>query len=117
MCSQDNNPAFFVEGCVEYVTNLNDTLLYKQRLAIAKNYRDTLNYSDLVINNKDFYGRYSDANYSVCGVLVKYLIDNFGVDAFKKYCLAGNKAVTTKKISKKDFDEIIIGYRQWLNTQ
>ena len=83
--SQQNNPAFFIEGCVEYVTDLNDTSLYKKRLAIAKKYRDTINYTDLIINNKNFYGQYSDANYSVCGVFVKYILDNFGVDTFKKY--------------------------------
>ncbi len=94
---QENNPAFFIEGCVEYVTDLNDTPLYKQRLSAAKKLQDTLKYEDLIIDNKDFYGQYSEANYSVCGVFVKYLIDRYGVDKFKRYCLA----IIRKKLQKK----------------
>lgn len=114
---QDNNPAFFVEGCVEYVTNLNDSSVYRQRVEIAKKFKDSLNYADLIINNKDFYGQYSDADYSICGVFVKYIIDSYGVEAFKKYCLAGNKQVTTKEIFKKDFGDVVNGYKEWLNKE
>ncbi len=114
---QDNNPAFFVEGYVEYVTNLNDSALFKKRVATAKLYRDTLNYTDLIINNKDFYGQYSEANYSICGIFVKYIIDNFGVQAFKKYCVASNKMITTKNVFKTDFESMIAGYKKWLDEQ
>ena len=114
---QDNNPAFFVEGCVEYVTNLNDTTLYRQRLNIAKNFKDSLNYSDLIIGNKDFYGRYSSENYSICGVFVKYIIDSFGVETFKQYCLQADKQVNTKKIFKIDFETLAQGYKDWLGKQ
>jgi hypothetical protein len=115
--SQENNPAFFIEGCVEYMTDLNDTSLYKERLTIAKKYKDTLNFADLIINNKDFYGQYSGKNYSVCGVFVKYIIDNFGVDTFKEYCFAKDKTVATKKLFKKDFLELLQGYKTWLDAQ
>jgi hypothetical protein len=114
---QDNNPAFFVEGCVEYVTNLNDKALFKQRIDIAKNFRDSLNYADLIISNKDFYGKYSAANYSICGIFVRYLIDQFGVENFKKYCLVGNKQVNTKVIFKIDFEGLVLGYKNWLDKQ
>ncbi|WP_462252963.1 hypothetical protein [Ferruginibacter sp.] len=114
---QDNNPAFFVEGCVEYVTNLNDSNLLKQRLAIAKKFKDSLNYTDLIINNKDFYGQYSEANYSICGIFVKYIIDNFGVEAFKKYCITANKKANTKNAIKVDFIDIVNGYKIWLDKQ
>lgn len=114
---QDNNPAFFVEGCVEYVTNINDNALFKERMGIAKKYKDTLNYTDLIINNKDFYGQYSQANYSICGIFVKYIIDNFGVDAFKKYCLTSNKQGATKDIFKNDVEDVINGYKNWLDKQ
>lgn len=114
---QDNNPAFFVEGCVEYVTNINDSILFRQRIEIAKKFKDTLNYADLVINNRDFYGQYSAANYSVCGIFVRYIIDRFGVDAFKQYCLAGNKKEKTKEILNIDFDSLVNGYKAWLDTQ
>ena len=115
--SQDNNPAFFVEGSVEYVTNINDSGVLKERLVIAKKYKDSLNYTNLVINNKDFYGQYSSANYSVCGIFVKYLIDKYGVNTFKKYCLTGDKQVATKDIFKEDFEDIVGGYRNWLERQ
>jgi hypothetical protein len=114
---QDNNPAFFVEGCVEYVTNLNDKKLFTKRIGVAKKFKDTLNYAGLIIDNRDFYGQYSAANYSVCGVLVKYIIDTFGVEAFKKYCLAGNKKAATKDIFKIDFETLVSGYKNWLDTQ
>jgi len=114
---QDNNPAFFVEGSVEYVTNINDDTLYRQRVKVAKKFKDTLNYTDLIINNRDFYGRYSQANYSICGVFVKYLVDGYGVEAFKKYCLAPNKKVTTKAIYNIDFDELVSRYKGWLEGQ
>lgn len=114
---QDNNPAFFVEGCVEYVTNLNDKNVFKKRVDIAKKFKDTLSYADLIINNRDFYGQYSEANYSVCGVFVKYIIDKFGIEAFKKYCLTGNKKNKTKDIFKKDFDTLVNDYKAWLDTQ
>jgi hypothetical protein len=114
---QDNNPAFFVEGCVEYVTNINDSTLFRQRIEIAKKFKDTLNYTDLIINNKDFYGQYSEANYSICGVFVKYLIDQYGVETFKKYCLVGDKKATTKDVFKIGFDEIVRRYKSWLENQ
>jgi hypothetical protein len=114
---QDNNPAFFVEGCVEYVTNLNDSSLYKKRIETAKKFKDTLNYTGLIINNSNFYGQYSEANYSICGVFVKYIVDKFGVEAFKKYCMTGNKKVKTKDIFKIDFDTLVNDYKIWLDTQ
>lgn len=114
---QDNNPAFFVEGCVEYVTNLNDKDLYKKRVETAKKFKDSLNYTDLIINNKDFYGQYSEANYSICGVFVKYIIDKFGVETFKKYCLTGSKNENTKDIFNMDFKTLISNYKVWLDTQ
>lgn len=113
---QDNNPAFFVEGCVEYVTNLNDKDLYAKRIEVARKFRDTLNYTDLIINNRDFYGQYSSANYSICGVFVKYLIDKFGVEAFKEFCLTDNKKIKTKDIFKIDFDTLVDDYKSWLTT-
>jgi hypothetical protein len=114
---QDNNPAFFVEGCVEYVTNLNDKDLLKKRVETARKFKDTLNYADLIINNKNFYGQYSEANYSICGVFVKFMVDKFGVEAFKKYCLTGNKSLTTIGIFKVDFETLVNNYKTWLDTQ
>lgn len=114
---QDNNPAFFVEGCVEYVTNLNDKDLFNKRIEIAKKFKDTLNYTDLIINNRDFYGQYSEANYSICGVFVKYIIDNFGVEVFKKYCLTDKKEATRIDTFKIDFDTLINNYKIWLAAQ
>lgn len=111
---QDNNPAFFVEGCVEYVTNLNDPGLYAKRVSTAKKFRDTLNYADLIIRNKDFYGQYSAANYSVCGVFVQYLVSRFGVDAFKRYCLAPDKRKAANEFFKEGFDAVVEGYKKWL---
>jgi len=112
---QDNNPAFFVEGCVEYATNINDSSLFRQRIEIAKKFKDTLNYTDLIINNKDFYGQYSEANYSICGIFVKYIIDKFGVETFKKYCLTSNKQVSTKDIFKINFPDLVKEYKSWLD--
>lgn len=114
---QDNNPAFFVEGCVEYVTNINDKALFTKRISIAKKFRDSLNYSDLIVNNKDFYGKYSAENYSICGIFVKFIIDKFGVNRFKQYCLAGNKTVTTKEIFDTGFADIVSQYKGWLDKQ
>lgn len=114
---QDKNPAFFIEGCVEYVTNLNDKELYKKRITIAKEFRDSLKYTDLIINNQDFYGQYSDGNYSISGVFVKYLIDKFGVEKFKNYCLTADKKNKTKNIFKIDFDQLVAGYKNWLDGQ
>ena len=114
---QDNNPAFFVEGCVEYVTNINDSTLFRQRIEIAKKFKDTLSYTDLIINNKDFYGQYSEANYSICGIFVKYLVDKFGVDTFKRYCLASNKQFSTKDIFKIQFKALVDEYKIWLDKE
>lgn len=112
---QDHNPAFFVEGCVEYVTGLNDTALFRKRVGIARQYRDSLNYEYLIIKNKDFYGQYSSANYSVCGVFVKYLIDNYGVDRFKQYCLAADKSQAASSIFGRGFAELVQGYYKWVD--
>jgi hypothetical protein len=114
---QDNNPTFFIEGCVEYVANINDSTLLRQRMEIAKKLKDTLNYADLIINNKDFYGQYSESNYSVCGIFVKYLIDKYDVETFKKYCLASNKQASTKDIFKINFEELVQEYKNWLDKQ
>ncbi len=114
---QDNNPAFFVEGSVEYVTNLNDRALFTKRIETAKKFKDSLNYTDLIINNRDFYGQYSEANYAICGVFVKYIIDKFGIESFKKYCLAVNKREQANTIFKTGFKEVLDGYKAWLDTQ
>lgn len=114
---QDNDPAFFVEGSVEYVTNLNNKDLLNKRIGIAKKFRDSLNYTDLIINNKDFYGQYSDANYSVCGVFVKFIMENYGVEAYKKYCLTSNKSDATKEIFNTDFGSLVNKYKTWLDSQ
>jgi hypothetical protein len=114
---QDNNHAFFIEGCVEYVTNMNDSNLFQHRLLIAKNYRDSLNYIDLITGSQDFYGQYSDANYSICGIFVMYIVDEFGVEAFKRYCLASDKKTATRSIFKKEMEAFTNGYKVWLDTQ
>ena len=80
-------------------------------------YKDTLNYSDLIINNRGFYGQYSEGNYSICGIFVKYIVDNFGMEAFKKYCLLNDKQLRTSDIFKKDFIDIIDSYKGWLDNQ
>lgn len=114
---QDNNPAFFVEGCVEYVTNLNDQKLYNDRLVIAKSNSDALNYDDLIDKNKDFYGQNSNANYSICGIFVKFIIDTYGVESFKKYCLSANKKIDAETIFKIPFDKFISEYKNWIKKQ
>lgn len=114
---QDNNPAFFVEGCVEYVTNLNDNAVFKERVAIALKTKDSLNYTGLVIDNKDFYGQYSSYNYSVCGVFVKYIVDTWGVEAFKKFCLSADKQQASVTLFKTSFANVVAGYKNWLLTQ
>lgn len=114
---QDNNTAFFIEGSVEYVTNINDTGLYRQRIESAKKFKDFLRYADIITNNSDFYGQYSEANYAVCGIFVKYIIDKFGVDAFKQYCLAADKKSATKDAFKIDFKSLVSGYKEWLDAQ
>ena len=106
-----------MEGCVEYVTNINDSNLFRQRIEIAKKFKDTLDFTGLIINNKDFYGQYSEANYSICGIFVKYLIEQYGVETFKKYCLAGDKKTTTRDIFKIEFDEVVMRYKSWLDSQ
>ena len=80
-------------------------------------YKDTLNYSDLIINNRGFYGQYPEANYSICGIFVKYIVDNFGTKAFKKYFLCIDKHLWTNDIFKKDFIDIIDRYKGWLDNQ
>ena len=112
---QENNSTFFVEGCVEYVTNLNDINLYKQRVNGAKGVKDSLHYIILIVRNRDFYGKYSDDNYATCGIFVKYLIDTFRAVSFKKYCIASDKEEAVKMIFKMDFNAIIDGYKYWMD--
>ncbi len=114
---QDNNPAFFVEGCVEYVTNLNDKKLYNDRLVTAKSNIDLLNYDDLIDKNKDFYGQNSELNYSISGIFVKYIVDTYGVESFKKYCISANKRIDSETIFKIPFDKFIIEYKNWIKKQ
>lgn len=114
---QATNCAFFIEGCVEYVTNRNDPALYQQRLTLARQQRDALPYEDLIVRNKDFYGSQSEANYAACGVFVKYLLDTHGVEPFKQYCLASDRAVATKALYRVDFPALVAGYAAWLARQ
>ncbi len=53
-------------------------------MTIAKKFKDSLNYRGLIINNKDFYGSIHPKIIPSVGVFVKYIIDHFGVEAFKK---------------------------------
>ena len=114
---QDNNPAFFVEGAVEYVAGLNDKTKYTKRIQIAQKYIDSIPYQELIIKNQNFYGPRASENYSICGVFVKYLIDNYGVNAFKKYCLAADKSVAAEKIFRVSFEVIVDQYKNWLLKQ
>jgi hypothetical protein len=79
--------------------------------------KDILNYNNLIINNKDFHEKYSEASYSICRIFVKYIIDNFGVGVIKKYCVTTNKKVITKMLFKIDFIDIVNGYKLWLDKQ
>lgn len=47
-------------------------------------------------------------------MFVKYLIDKFGVEAFKQFCLADNKRMKTKDLFKIDFDTLVNNYKSWL---
>jgi hypothetical protein len=48
---------------------------------------------------------------------VQYLVDQYGVNAFKQYCLAGDKEAATKLIFKQSFGELVEGYKRWLDKQ
>ncbi len=113
---QEHNPAFFVEGSVEHVTALNDPALYQQRLATARQ-RPELPYDDLILRNKDFYGPNSEANYAVCGLFMRYLLDRAGPEKFKHYCRAANKQAATSELYGVDFPTLVSGYKTWLSQQ
>lgn len=115
--SQDHNPAFFVEGSVEYVTNLNDTSLFHQRLELARRFSDSLNFQTLIVKGQDFYGRYSAENYAVCGVFVKYLMDQYGVSSFKQFCLAADKEKAAVSLFQQNMAALIGSYKSWLKNQ
>lgn len=82
--------AFLNEGIQEYYQQLLDSSRINRNIEVLNRYSD-YDIGNLIIrgNGQDFWGGPSEDNwpiaYNISGLFVKYLIDNWGLETFKKF--------------------------------
>jgi len=110
-------PPLLLEGVVEVFTNFENNNLYKERLDnVYKNWMK-FNFKELFENSNSFYNSNSDLNYKLSGLWVKYLIDNYGLNEFKSFCLAIDKISFLELKTNQNFQRIILHFKNWLKIE
>lgn len=97
------NQSFLNEGIQEYYQQLLDSSRIKHNIKILRHHSD-YKIDTLILrgNENDFWGGPSENNwpiaYNISGLFVKYLIDNWGLDAFKKFYTMTDRENAYKEI-------------------
>lgn len=112
-----NRNAFFFEGIEQYYEFCKDSSRYRNAVEIACKYSD-YNLSELVATGNNFWtcpsvNRWPIA-YSISGIFIKYLIDSWGMDAFKKFYAFDNAEEGFQKIYHQFPEEIIREYVEFI---
>ncbi len=112
--------AFLNEGIQEYYQQLLDSTRIKRNIEVLNRHPD-FDIRNLIIrgNMQDFWGGPSENNwpiaYNISGLFVKYLIDNWGLDTFKKfYTITTDRKKAYKQIYNLTPDELEKGFYNWI---
>lgn len=110
---------FFAEGIQTYYQFMRDTVNYTNALAVAQKHID-FDITNLVLrgNMQDFWGGPSENGwpiaYSIAGLFVKSLIDQWGLDKFKQLYVIEDKETAFKNIYSRTTAEVIDGYKKFI---
>jgi len=108
--------SFFSEGIQEYYNWGHDNFKVNNNITIIQKHLD-YDMTDLVKkgDSQAFWGGPSENNwpiaYPLSGLFVKYLVDNRGLELFKKFYVIEDKNIASKEIYGKSVDELIMDFR------
>lgn len=109
--------AFFSEGIQEYFQWGNDTTIVNINREILKRHNN-YDFTDLVMKGEiqNFWGGPAENNwpiaYPLSGLFVKYLVDKWGLEAFKEMYVIEDKSNAFRKTYNKSAEELILDFRK-----
>lgn len=109
--SNDDKPGYLSEGVIRYYFNAKNPKHYLEDLCIAYKKVNDIDYLCKFDERTKFDFR---DDYSVSGIFVKYIIDNYEVDKLNAYYSQKDFINTTKIIFSKSFENLIEDYKIWL---
>ncbi len=107
--------SFLDEGAEQYYEFLADSLNYVKALSVARRHKD-FDITNLVSKGsaQDFWGGPSENGwpvaYSVSGLFVKFLVDQWGLDKFKRFYVSEGGETAFQNIYSRTIAEVIDGY-------
>ena len=110
---------FYNEGIQKYYEFLNDTLQLNYALEIPKEYSD-YDIFDIVVkgDRQKFWGGPAKNNvpiaYYLSGLFVKFLIDEWGLNAFKSFYVSQDIEESFDKYYQHTAAEMILKYNNWI---
>ena len=113
------NQSFLNEGIQEYYQQLIDSSRIQRNIEVLKHHAD-YNIDTLILrgDGNDFWGGPSENNwpiaYNISGLFVKYLIDNWGLDTFKRFYTMTDRENAYKEIYNLTPVELEKGFYKWI---
>jgi len=111
--------SFFSEGIQEYYQWGNDTSIANKNTRMLRKHSD-YDMTALVVKGEmqAFWGGPAENNwpiaYSLSGLFVKYLIENWGLESFKEMYVIEDKNIAFRKIYDKTAEELISDFGKTL---
>jgi len=118
-CWITRESAFLSEGIQEYYQQLLDSTRIQRNIEILKQHSDYA-IETLILRGdmNDFWGGPSENNwpiaYNISGLFVKYLIDNWGLDTFKRFYTMTDRENAYKEIYNLTPGELEKGFYMWM---
>ena len=113
------NQAFLSEGIQEYYQQLLDSTRIQRNIEILKQHSDYA-IEKLILRGdmNDFWGGPAENNwpiaYNISGLFVKYLIDNWGLDTYKRFYTMTDRENAYKEIYNLTPGELEKGFYMWM---
>lgn len=113
------NQSFLSEGIQEYYQQLLDSSRIIHNIEVLNRHSDS-DIGNLIVrgNGQDFWGGPSEDNwpiaYNISGLFVKYLIDNWGLDTFKRFYTITDREKAYKEIYEMTSVELEKGFYSWI---
>jgi hypothetical protein len=111
--------SFLNEGIQEYYQQLLDSSRIERNIEVLNRYSDH-DIGNLIIrgNSQDFWGGPAENNwpiaYNISGLFVKYLIDNRGLETFKKFYTITDREKAYRQIYNMTPEEIENEFYRWV---
>ena len=116
----ENRNSFFAEGIQKYFEFIGDIPNFNNSLKIQSRHLD-YDMTELVLTGESFWSTPQEDNhpiaYDLSGLFVKFLIDNYGLDTYKKFCVQKELQKAFVEYYKAEDHQLISQYKDWVKSK